>query len=345
MPLLLLLVLFPYLQGWVGADAAYSIPLNHTTTVWLFGDTFIGNHRDPKTMIHNSIAIRKCEAGPCSVTYWWSGMHTGRGSSFFKTPESDYFWPLDGFVFHHCLYIFLEQMHATGNGGAFGFDYSKIVLAVVPNFTETPDKWRISYRTIATGNQVVPGVAAVLDSEYLYAFTLFRRSAPKPFVGLLRLPLSDLPEADAAAGWQYLAGLADWKPWQRSTSPQDASKLLDGNITEMSVAYHAQQRKWLAIYPTPGFLSNSASFSQAPNLAGPWAPSKTFFSYPEMKTTDPRYTPHVFCYADKEHPELETGTDFAFTYACNSTEEPEILHDLRLYRPELVLRPGPFPLQ
>ena len=33
---------YPYRQGWLGGDAAYSVPLSPGRTLWLFGDTFIG---------------------------------------------------------------------------------------------------------------------------------------------------------------------------------------------------------------------------------------------------------------------------------------------------------------
>ncbi|MFZ0595233.1 MAG: hypothetical protein WAM39_32520, partial [Bryobacteraceae bacterium] len=111
---------------------------------------------------------------------------------------------------------------------------------------------------------------------------------------------------------------------------------LDGNITEMTVTFDPMRRQWRAVYPTPSAFSRTASFSVASDLPGPWTPARAFFSYPEMQKGDPRYTSNVFCYAAKEHPELEAANQLAFTYACNSTGELEVLKDLRLYRPELV---------
>ncbi len=332
--------LFPYQDGWLGADAAYSIPINESTTLWLFGDTFVGKERAPQTMIHNSIAIRSCHKGDCRVTYWWTGMHTQRDSAFFQTTETDYFWPLDGFAYKDKLYIFLEQMHATGAGGAFGFDYSQIMLATISNIAATPSFWKISYSTIAKGGEVVPGIATVIPAhqtgtQYVFVFTLFRQLPSAPICGLLRLPLAELAHADETTKWEYLATGSKWRVWGQSTAPADALKLLDGNITEMSVVYHPDAAKWLAVYPTPGFLSKAAAYSTASELGGPWTESRRLFEYPEMQKNDPSYTPHVFCYAAKEHPELEKKGEIDVTYACNSTDEQEIFRDLRLYRPEL----------
>ena len=327
---------FPYHHSWQGADAAYSVPINPTTAVWLLGDTFVGKSRETNTMIHNSVAIRGRRRGG-ELTYWWSGMHTQKPDAFFKTPESNYFWPLDGLSHGGKLYVFLEQMHATREGGSFGFDYSGVKLATVSNPTADPDKWLISYRTVSEGNQVVPGIATArerLEGNYVYVFTLFRRSARQPFVGLLRCPLSDL--ASAPLHWKYLSESSKWLDWSTSISPPDAWKAFGGNVTEMSVKYHPEWQSWLAVFPTPGFLPKTASYTTARHLSGPWTEPRSFFSYPEMEKNDPRYTPNVFCYAAKEHPELESSGDLAFTYACNSLKEPEIFSDMRLYRPELV---------
>ncbi|MBW1688033.1 MAG: hypothetical protein JRS35_23595, partial [Deltaproteobacteria bacterium] len=49
---------FPYRDGWLGGDAAYSIPLSRSETLWLFGDTFVGapgqEDRQGAAFVHNS---------------------------------------------------------------------------------------------------------------------------------------------------------------------------------------------------------------------------------------------------------------------------------------------------
>ena len=340
---------FSYRQGWLGGDSAYSIPLDSSSTLWLFGDTFVGKanatDRRQSVMIHNSIVLRKCRGGGCTMTYWWSGMRTAHAQSFFKTPESSYFWPLDGLDYKGKLYLFWEQMHKVGNGGAFGFDYTSVVLATVSNYLASPNHWRISYRTIATGNQVIPGIATALSPDYIYVFTLFRGPAQKPvphkpFLGLLRCPLGDLASHAKSMRWDYLGTGSQWLNWNPQSFPTDALQVIQGNITEASVVFHPGLQTWIASYTNPVFPSSTASYSTAKRLEGPWTESRPLFTYPEMQPADPRHTPNVFCYAAKEHPELESNGDLAFTYACNSTDENEIMRDTRLYRPELVIKPA-----
>jgi hypothetical protein len=326
---------FPYAGGWVGGDAAYSTPLNAQTTVWFFGDTFV-QKREESTMIHNSIAVRTCKPD-CTISYWWKGMNTKKPDAFFATPETNYFWPLDSFVEGGRLYVFLEQMHTSGDGGPMGFDYSGVKLAIVENPYDAPSSWRISYRDVAKGNQVIPGIAAVRDTpaekDYVFVLTLLRQNPREPFLALQRASLRDLP---SNLKWEYLTDSGTWTGWDGSKVPAHAARLLNGNITEMSVKFHSDRGKWLAVFPTPGYLSNTASFSTAEKMEGPWTVPQTLFHYPEMTAADKRHTPQVFCYAAKEHPELEKAGRIAFTYACNSMKEPEIFRDWELYRPQLV---------
>jgi hypothetical protein len=48
------------------------------------------------------------------------------------------------------------------------------------------------------------------------------------------------------------------------------------------------------------------------------------------------YTLNVFCYAAKEHTELESAGHLVFTYACNSTQASNVTNNMNLYRPVVV---------
>lgn len=106
--------ILPYQQDWLGGDAAYSIPLGPGRSLWLFGDTYVGNenakNRSQTTgFVRNSIRITDCRGKNCTTHYFWSNMHRGEPKSFFDTKTDHWFWPLDGFVDKNVLYIFLEE--------------------------------------------------------------------------------------------------------------------------------------------------------------------------------------------------------------------------------------------
>ncbi len=49
-------------KGWTGADAAYSVALADDVTLWLYGDTWIGDIVDGRhkgaTMVNNSVGLQ-----------------------------------------------------------------------------------------------------------------------------------------------------------------------------------------------------------------------------------------------------------------------------------------------
>jgi len=63
--------------------------------------------------------------------------------------------------------------------------------------------------------------------------------------------------------------------------------------------------------------------SPAPQLTGPWTEGQVLYKMPEMQP-GLSHDKNVFCYAGKEHSELETGSDVVFSYMCNPTVVPEL---------------------
>ena len=351
---------FPYRQGWLGADAAYSIPLGGGRDLWLFGDTFVGNrtaaNRQQRTgMPRNSVGIARCTSGGCSIHYYWQRMYTKKPTSFFDTGTSQWYWPLDGFVWHGKLYIALAKMHAQGTG-AFGFAYTGVTLATVPNYKESPDRWRVSYQTILTGATAIPGTSIVVDqgangnpdpadaqgAKYAYFFTYHSAAGKTAYTALTRLPLAHLAQAAQSSGhWQYLS-TKGWKQWTTAAVlPADTKHVMAVGSTEFTVRYHAapsgqSKGKWLAVMPDPNLFDKRGIYSIADSLSGPWSRPETLYKYPEMQSGNPNYTSHVICYADKEHPELESPGTLTFTYACNSIVEDDVFKNMNLYHPIVV---------
>ena len=69
----------PLAQGWLGADAAYTVPLSPHRTLWLFDDTLSADtvtaNRSHCHFVHNTVGIMTCDDTPtltnCSITYAW----------------------------------------------------------------------------------------------------------------------------------------------------------------------------------------------------------------------------------------------------------------------------------
>jgi len=354
---------FPYQQGWLGADGAYSVPLGRSQSLWLFGDTFVGpanatSRAQATTMVHNSIAISTCTGQTCAWQYYWSGMNTSSPGPQFSTGTTDWFWPEDGFVYDGTLYLAFMQMHATGTSGAFGFAYCGVKMASISNYTAAPNTWSVIYQTLNTGAAAVPGVSIVAAQgpngnpdpsnpqgvNYAYFFTLIGSSNPATeYMALLRLSLSELNAAarPASNSWEYLRGGLSWETWPgtQTALPGDQAMVIAPGATEMTVRYHSSTNQWIAVYPVG--LNNSAYYSLSSFLTQSWGQSQVLYSYPEMQSSNSNYTPNVFCYAAKEHTELETAGQLFFTYACNSLQESDVTSNMNLYHPVVVTQALP----
>lgn len=349
---------FPYQQGWLGADGAYSIPIGTGQSLWIFADTFIGpssatSRTQSNGFIHNSIAISNCSGSNCTFNYYWAGMGTASPGPVFAAPGTDWFWPMDGFVYNGTLYLALMQMHAQGSG-AFGFAYSGSQLASIANYTAPPSQWNIQYQQLNTGGDAVPGVSIIANqgpggnpdpsnpqgASFAYFFT---DVGSTPYLALLRLPLVDLGHAARPANndWQYLNTSGAWATWQGTATalPADNAPVITPAATEMTVRYHSSTNQWIAVYPLG--LNNQGYYSLSNSLLSGWGTAEPLYSYPEMQSGNANYTPNVFCYADKEHVEFETAGQLFFTYACNSTVESEVTSNMNLYHPVVVTKTLP----
>ncbi len=354
---------FPYQQGWLGADGAYSVPLGGGKSLWIFGDTFIGalsatSRTQATGFVRNSIAISTCSGQSCTFQYYWSGMNTSTPGPVFSAPNSDWFWPMDGFIYNGTLYLALMQMHATGSGGAFGFAYSGAQMASISNYTASPSQWSITYQNLNTGGSAVPGASIVvgqgangnpdpanpLGANYAYFFTVVPSSSSSmPYMALVRLPLNQLSRASRPGNtsWEYLKSDSTWGTWLDTDTilPSDNAAVIHPGATEMTVRYHKSTNQWIAVYPIG--LDNKAHYSISSSMTSSWGPSENLYSYPEMQPTNSNYTPNVFCYAAKEHVEFETSRQIFFTYACNSTQASDVTDNMNLYHPVVVAQPLP----
>lgn len=350
--------MFPYEEGWLGADDAYSVSLGSNKSLWFFGDTFVGSpgatsRTQATALIHNSVGISACPAQGCTFHYFWNGMNSSHPDPVFVAPGHHWFWPMDAFIYHGTLYVALTEMYSAGRG-TFGFATAGTQLASIKNYTEPPTQWKIEYQSINSGSNAVPGVSIVVGqgpggnpdpadpdgAGYAYFWTDTTNSA---YLALLRVPLAELNRLSrpGTASWAVLNTRGTWEPWASTTTtlPSNVAHVLSPGATEMTVRYHRSTKQWIAVYPVG--LDRAAYYSLSPTLTGGWGPSEVLYQYPEMEPSNPNYTPNVFCYAAKEHTEFESSGELAFTYVCNSTVASDVANNMNLYRPVLVIQKLP----
>lgn len=323
---------FPYKDGWLGADAAYSIPLSGERSLWLFGDTFVrGDSKQERAgsrMVPNSVALATCNDGAWDIRYSWGGAADAKPRPFFDSGSTKFdYWPMDGFLYNGGLFVALTKVQKNG-GGPFGFQYVGVDLAEVADVSKPPEQWRIQYHPLASGTTAFPGVSINVSEGYAYLYAVLEGDAHKghPMI-VARLPLSRLK--DPAAAIEYLSQKDGWRS---GLDWKDAKIVMATGATEMTVRYHPELKKWVAVLGKPRFLSNDVVLRTSDSLLGPWSEDRTIYPMPEMEAKTEGYDKDTFCYAAKEHPEY-AASGLLMTYACNSFDFKKQLADLKIYRP------------
>lgn len=351
--------LFPYQDGWLGGDAAYSVPLGAGESIWLFGDTFVRQPDDPEradrrgaSFIHNSIGRSRCDEQGWSIEYHWASGPEGPAAFLDPGEPGRWWWLFDGFVHEERLYIGLLQLASSEPRGPLGmpFRFTGVDLARVENPHDAFEDWRVEILRLSHSDLALPVGAMVRHEDHLYLFTFLDQDARAYPRMLVRLPLSSLDGGarDLEPDLETLARDGSWKP---GFDPTDARILMEDDATEMSVDHHPSLGAWIAVYSYPsiegGFPETRPSdrvwVRTADSLEGPWSERKSLFRVPEL---DPEYAggydPNTACYAAKAHEQFSTPDQLTFTYVCNLFAGPDgdaiqvllrLADDMGLYRP------------
>ena len=327
--------------GWQGGDAAYSIPLPDGRDIWIFGDTLFGPDRvvvgqEPR-MVHNSLGISTCRNGEWKLDYAIKRDSSGTATSFFAPEAKDHwYWALDGFYAKGDLWVTLLCIRHSPKPAQAGFDFVTCGsdLAQVSGLQNDPQQWKVTvHPLVPDGVKAYPSATTVVDKSYAYLFAQYE-SGTRPLLAT-RIPLNKLATPE-----KHLEYLAQDGRWKHGLNPEDAKEVMTRGSSELSIRYHKEQKQWVAVMVDPAFFSERILLRTAPQLTGPWTEGQVLYKMPEMQP-GPSRDKNVFCYAGKEHPELEAGSDVVFSYVCNTTAVPELATKKNIYIPQMLRMPWP----
>lgn len=328
--------------GWQGADAAYSIPLQDGRDVWIFGDTLYGTDRlvtghDPR-QVHNSLGISTCDAkGNWNLRYIVKHDEADQAQSYFSPKDPQHwYWAMDGFTAHGELWVTLLCIRhaAAPSPWAMDFETCGSDLAQVSHLDSDPQHWKVTiHPLVPDGVKAYPSATTVVSGDYVYLFALYE-SGTRPLL-VTRIPLSSLNSP--AANLEFLASDGTWK---QGFDPAHAKEVMKNGSSELSIRYHPDQKQWLATMLEPNGFSDKVLLRTAPELSGPWTDGQVIYHIPEM-LPGPARDKDTFCYAGKEHPELEVQGELLFTYVCNTMKVPSLVTNRNIYFPRAVRVPMP----
>jgi len=334
--------LFYNQKGWIGADGSYSVKLSNNTTIWLYGDTLIGNiindKRQITTMINNSIALQYGKNPlTADVKFFWKTTQDGKAMSFVvPTDNSGWFWPCDGIVIENKLYIFFAQIITKDDEkdehpvSPFEFKVIGTWLVEIENPLDNPVVWQIKQHKIPWGrfsaNSNMFFGSALLkdkDSVYIYGYNENQtQEANERNMTVARVPANKMTDF---AQWRFFDG-TDWQ-----TDITRITNLFSGIATEYSISYQPATKQYIAIYSENG-MSRNIIVRFSPTPIGPWSEPCKLYEYSECN-----WHQNYFCYAAKGHPAISTkDNEIIITYACNSMNPYQLSQDTRIYWPRFL---------
>jgi hypothetical protein len=309
--------LFQRTNDWIGADGDYSIQLNARTTLWLFGDTVIGQVRDGKRvhakMVNNSIALQPIGGAP---QFFYRTNSAGAPGSVF-TPAGDtnaFFWPWDGIRTTRGLFIFFMKVRHTAEKSVWGFNVFGTTLAFVPNPDAPPSDWKISLRDVPYKSF---GLAVVRDGEFIY---VYGRARKRGGTLVARAPLEAL---DEFGQWHFY----DNGQWQENIT--NATAIFPDAPPEATVKWMPAMKRFVTVYSPDIFGDIVMRTAETPT--GPWSARRVLFHCPEASRTNALY-----CYAAKLHPELGQPGELVVSYAVNSNNFFDLFNDAGIYWPRFL---------
>jgi hypothetical protein len=337
---------FPDKDGWYGGDGAYSIMLDDRRVLWLFGDTFVSDQEGRQdrlgmdVILGTTLGLSTCTAQAEFKIRYFLKKKDGKFISSFG--ENEWLWPQDPFLVDQTLYVPLIAIRANPKiEGPFKFEIAGHKFAKIQNFEGAdPNHWVIDYIDLTPG--LPKGVKAfattsVVYRNHVYYYPLYGAAENGlTILGniLARIPTNRLE--DPVGAIEYLTKDGHW---EKDLVPEKIKVVIGAAVSEMSVRYHSDQRKWIAVYMSIRNNGDQILYQTADALEGPWNEPQTLIaSIPEVDRSSPRYDKNNFCYAGKEHPEFARGGKLVLTYVCNSYENFEnntsfIRQKLFLYRP------------
>jgi Domain of unknown function (DUF4185) len=337
---------FPYKDGWYGGDAAYSIRLDEKRTLWLFGDTFVSSEEgrqdrmDMNVVLGTTLAISTCLVNAEFKIQYYLKKKNGEFISSFG--ENDWLWPQDPFMVHNTLYVPLLVVEAKPEiKGPFKFKVVGHKIAKIKNFEGMdPNKWIIDYIDLTPGipqSIIAFATTSVVYKNYVYYYPLYTstKDTLKIFGNILaRIPINKLNDPAKAIEYFTKDGI-----WEKGLDPAQAKIVLGAGVSELSVKYHADDKKWIAVYMSTRNNGEQLLYQVADRPEGPWTePMALIETIPEVDPKSPQYDKNNFCYAGKEHIEFAQERNLVITYVCNSFEDFQkktnfIRKNLFLYRP------------
>lgn len=332
-------LLAPRPHGYLGADVALSLSLNDGRTLWIFGDTLVGEIQNGRRawngMPRNSVAIQS--AADSNSVEWTLAGPDGAWRDFFRLPADanadKWFWATAGAMIDGELFVIGYRVtSAPGECEALSFRLVDTWLMRVRDVSGPPSQWRIEPAPLpfgAEGAWFGSSALAVDNHLYLIGFKSVEGESYRRLQSVLaRTSISEIKAHGAQATFEFWSGATGAESWV--PEPVNLAPLFEPGIAECTVLWDAPRRRFLATSyrpRRPEYLVTSA-----PAITGPWSPPVCVFHETAHTPSDD----YLF-YAFRFHPQLSADeNEMVCTYVVNPRQVAKLEDDLTAYYPRFL---------
>ena len=303
--------------GWAGGDVTSSIALGDGRTLWLLGDTLLGEVapgggfvRRPG-IVNNSAVLQ--DGGCFSKLLGGTAAQPG---AWIAPPVADgtWYWPGSGVVAGDRLHVFLLRM--ARDGGPIG----RMVDVDVATFS-LPDLRLLSIGASPGDGAVRYGMAAAVEGEWAYLWgTADRAGDPGKVAYVARVVRGELADPSR---WQFWSG----RRWV--SDPARAVPVLPADLGNQP-SVHPYAGGWLAVSKRDDMMGTEIAGWWAPRPEGPWSEAGSLLRIPDPGRD--RFTYMATAHAASA---LADGS-LLVTWNVNSFDFGQLERDAGLYGPRFA---------
>ena len=313
--------------GVTGGDGSISIDLQDGRSLFMWGDSFLGDVIDgerpretSKLVIGNIFTVLSRD----TVLSYFRG--TASDPESWLVPDTtngigNWYWPGNGFVRDKRLHLFMSEFRRTGNQ-IFDFGYVGCDYFILDAETLEPLA-KYSFPA-ANANGVHYGHAVVDDGDYVYNYGTLTDATGFASVHVARAALTNGVLQD----WQYYSD-GSWIDDPTASTPLQG---IQTNVSEQFNVFKLKGRYVLVTQTRSQENEVFAAISDSP--AGPFIHEKKIF-----KVSDPLAEKKMFAYNTMVHPQFQKDGRILMCYNVNCFEEDDLFNHASYYKPRFFWVP------
>jgi hypothetical protein len=312
-----------------GGDGMYSIALPDGRSIFLMGDSWLGEVINGQRSTSGNHMYRNTyivwDEGKVSAIADANGPNTSGAVPPGVTNESQkWYWPGHGFVVGDRLYIFQTLMY-QGADGMWGFMYetTHILEYKLPEI-ELVRTQQIPFRG---STDIHYGMAALNDGAYLYIYA--QVDVENDIDPIAEVLAARTTESKLYTEWEYYTGTG----W--SANPGDAAKLSGLASVPISSQFNVfkLRDKYVLLAQNKAFNSSEIYTFVSDTPVGPWRNKKLIFRTYEQTI------PNMLTYNAMAHPQFERDGMILVSYNVNTLDFSQQFSDVSTYRPRFFWMP------